>query len=221
MAMAFLESAVVIYLRVIYYPNGFDFPLQPIDMSIAKVEILRELATIIMLIGAGYVACKNKLERFAWFLYCFAVWDIFYYVYLKLLIDWPMSWLTWDILFLIPVTWVGPVLSPIIVSLTMILLSAVIICQIRKGKTTINKLQWTGLIVGSLIIILSFITDYTEFILEHYSISELWSLQNKSALFDLSIQYIPQSFDWWIFGLGQGIILLITGGMYFSKSKYN
>ena len=82
-AMGFLESAVVIYLRKIYYPNGFSLPLVAIDKDILLTELLREAATIIMLLTVGIIAGKTKVSRFAYFIFCFGVWDIFYYVFLK------------------------------------------------------------------------------------------------------------------------------------------
>ena len=116
-AMAFLEAIVVVYLRQLYYPQGFDFPLSPLAPKTIAMEWLREIATIIMLVAVGAIAGKNPLQKFASFLYSFAVWDIFYYVGLKLILDWPSSLLTWDILFLFPVRWIGPVLAPVICSL--------------------------------------------------------------------------------------------------------
>src|SRR5665648_874707 len=78
-AMGMLESSVVIYLRELYYPDGFQFPLKATSYTIAVTEIFRELSTLIMLLGIGVLAGKNKHERFAWFIYSFAIWDIFYY----------------------------------------------------------------------------------------------------------------------------------------------
>ncbi|CAN5476760.1 hypothetical protein BH10BAC1_BH10BAC1_14060 [soil metagenome] len=115
-AMGFLETSIVVYLRKLYYPAGFEFPLVPVPIDIATTEFWREVATIIMLIGAGVMAGKNATQRFVFFLYSFAIWDIFYYVFLKLLRNWPESLFTWDILFLIPVPCVGPVIAPCIVS---------------------------------------------------------------------------------------------------------
>ena len=126
-AMGFFEAAVVIYLRKLMYPAGFSFPLAPIEHGLAVTEILREAATLIMLLSAGILAGRYATERFAWFIYAFAIWDIFYYIFLKLLIGWPESFMTWDILFLIPATWVGPVITPVIVSLSMIVLAAVVL----------------------------------------------------------------------------------------------
>lgn len=110
--MAFLESAVVVYLRAIYYPDGNLFPMKLIEGRIAVTELWREAATMVMLITVAVIVSKRAIERFAWFIYAFAIWDIFYYVFLYFLLGWPQSLLTWDILFLIPVTWTGPVLAP-------------------------------------------------------------------------------------------------------------
>ena len=83
-AMGFLEGAVVIYLRKIYYPDGFDFPLNIIQNDIALVEFLREAATLMMLITIGVIAGSNRTERLLFFCYCFGIWDLVYYAVLKI-----------------------------------------------------------------------------------------------------------------------------------------
>ncbi|MGC9344983.1 MAG: hypothetical protein ACP5E3_19925 [Bacteroidales bacterium] len=209
-AMAFFESSVVIYLRELMYPEGFDFPLAPISPDLALTEILREAATLIMLVMIGVLAAKTIAEGFAWFLYSFAIWDIFYYVFLKLLIGWPESFLTWDILFLIPVTWTGPVLTPVLVSLLMILLAIILIFYSTKNvQVKIKPLEWTGLIGGSLILILSFTWDYSTFILKEYSLSEIFTVPDKTSLYDYAIGYIPVKFPWSIYFTGIIIILAV------------
>ena len=133
--MAFLESAVVVYLREILYPGGFDFPLRPISAHLALTELLREVATLVMLLTTGMLGARSMASPagaepgsrnsgrsrfspgFAWFLYIFAIWDIFYYVWLKALMDWPQSWWEWDVLFLIPTVWLGPWVSPVLIAL--------------------------------------------------------------------------------------------------------
>ena len=143
-AMAFLESVIVIYLRKLYYPNGFSFPLRGfIEPSVLQVEIFREFSTIVMLLCVAYLAGKKFYDKFAYFMLGFAVWDIFYYVWLKLILDWPVSLLTWDVLFLIPWVWVGPVLAPIISSLTMVGLCFSILSLQDKGYSfKINVKEW-------------------------------------------------------------------------------
>src|SRR3972149_9492425 len=119
-AIALVESAVVVYLRELHYPEGFRFPLKLIIDKTVIVELYREIATVIMLLSIGALVGKIFWERFAYFLIAFGVWDIFYYVWLKVAIGWPVSILDWDILFLIPVPWIGPVIAPVLVSLLMI-----------------------------------------------------------------------------------------------------
>jgi hypothetical protein len=205
--MGFLESAVVVYLREIYYPQGFNFPLAPISQHIALTEILREAATIIMLLGIGYVSGRNFSTRFAWFIYSFAIWDIFYYVFLKLLLGWPESLLTDDILFLLPITWVGPVSAPIIISISMILLAMLIIVKDYTGNVTkLKKADWLLFIIGSFVLILGFTWDYSKFFLKHHSIWELFALPDNKALYKTASEYIPGNFNWLLFIVGQIII---------------
>jgi hypothetical protein len=207
--MAFLETAVVIYLRELLYPGGFSFPLAPMPGHLVLTEILREFATVLMLIGAGMMTGKTFSSRFAWFIYAFAIWDIFYYVFLKVLIGWPESIMTWDILFLIPTTWTGPVLSPVIVSFTMILLALTILVHEEKTfNTRILWKEWFMLAAGSVILILAFTWDYSVFMLNHYSLKELWTLPDKQMLYNTALSYIPTEFNWVLFGLGETVILL-------------
>jgi len=205
-AMGYLESSVVVYLRAILYPHGFEFPLATMNEQLAITEIFREAATIIMLLGIGIIAGRNSSERFAWFIYSFAVWDIFYYVFLKLLLNWPESFMTWDILFLIPTNWVGPVISPIIVSISMIVFALFILKANQKhSKVRISIFEWTLLIIGSLVLIVAFTWDYSNYMLQFYSITEIWSIP-KEKLYELSTRYIPVKFNWYLFWVGEGII---------------
>lgn len=205
-AMGYLESAVVVYLRAIMYPKGFEFPLATMNEQLALTEIFREAATLIMLLGIGFLVGRNGSERFAWFIYAFAIWDIFYYVFLKVLLNWPESFMTWDILFLIPTTWVGPVISPVIVSLTMIVFAFLILrANQKQDRVRIFLKEWLLLIAGSLVLILAFTWDYSKFVLHYYSFTELWSIP-KEELYGLTAKYIPVSFNWFLFWLGEFII---------------
>jgi len=217
-AMAFMESAVVVYLREIFYPDGFRFPLSPVTGSIAITEIFREAATIIMLLCLGYIAGKKFTDRFAWFLYAFALWDIFYYVFLKIILNWPDSFLSWDILFLIPLVWVGPVICPIILSLTMILLAQVILYFTNKSiGIKIKTVEWLLLVMGSIVVIVSFTIDYAHYVLSHFNFTELWAIVRSDKLYLLSLQYLPDQFNWWIFILGE-MIILAGIAVYFKRN---
>lgn len=207
-AMAALEAIVVVYLRQLYYPLGFDFPLTMLTSKMVSVEWLREAATIAMLIAIGMIAGRTSLQRFAWFLYCFAIWDIFYYIWLKLLLNWPASLLTWDILFLIPVPWVGPVLAPVICSLTMILLGGMIIyLQKRRDSFYIIPIEWTLMIIGVVIILLTFMWDYSSIIINDGLLSKFWVLTNDTHLLSNILTFIPTTYSWAAFIVGELLIL--------------
>src|SRR4051812_22949922 len=81
-AMGMFESAVVIYLRELFYKDGFSFPLKTNPADIARIEVFREAATIVMLVASGIIAGNSKLQRFAYFVLAFAIWDLFYYIFL-------------------------------------------------------------------------------------------------------------------------------------------
>ena len=205
-AMGFMESAVVIYLRELYYPGGFKFPLVPIPPHIALIEFLREAATLIMLVTIGILSGKNTTQRFCFFLFCFAVWDIFYYVFLKIFLDWPESLLTPDILFLIPVPWVGPVIAPCIASCTMILLTLMVVYHHEKNiPVSINRKEWMLLIIGTLVMITSFTRDYFNYISQNNR--SAWSPGVENKLFAEFLDYIPLTFNWSIFLTGELILL--------------
>jgi hypothetical protein len=159
-AMGFLETAVVVYLRLHFYPHGFAFPLADIPKGILVVEVIREVATIVMLGAVGWIAGRNPLCRFAYFSIAFGLWDIFYYVFLKLTLDWPTSLFTDDILFLIPLPWVSPVLAPVLVSLCLITAGIAVVHRDSVGTpVTIAPLRWAIISLGGLLILASFLTD--------------------------------------------------------------
>jgi len=200
-AMGFLETAVVVYLRELYYPNGFSFPLTVMDQRVGIIELLREAATVIMLSGVGVLAGRSFNQRFAFFLVAFAIWDIFYYVFLKLLIDWPESFFTWDILFLIPVPWIGPVLAPCLICLAMLLLAFVMIYrELTHPNIGLNGREWLLLVAGSLVVVASWTSDFLAY-----------SSNKGPAVADTSLTllstYVPQTYNWYVFSAGECILL--------------
>ncbi len=211
-AMAYLESAVVVYLRALYYPEGFEFPLVPMDRSLVTTEVWREAATIIMLLAPAAILTRSRMERFAWFCFGFGVWDIFYYVWLKALLGWPSSLLSRDLLFLIPVPWVGPVWAPCAISLGLIALSAVIL----RGRSVSSNYRmdawtWALLVGGALLFIVSFTLDPLARVEGIDALGSLSSMGDAGAraLMD-GREYIPDRYPWPWFAAGA---LLATLGV--------
>ena len=215
-AMGILEAIVVAYIRKLYHPTGFDFPLKATSPELVHTELIREITTIIMLIMIAVITGKNFLQKFSYFIFCFGVWDIFYYVGLKLFLNWPPSLLTWDVLFLIPVPWIGPVLAPIICSLTMILLAMSIVYLQEKGYVVRLKFSdWALIIVGAVTIFSSFIWDYTSIIISGGFLSDYWTLVTNGKFQDIVTRYIPSYYNWYLFAVGE--ILIITAVLLIIK----
>jgi hypothetical protein len=211
-AFGYLEGAVVTYLRALheparlhFYPNrpaSEMFPLLTLDqlraaapeqMRVLVAEIGREAATLVMLASVGLAVARNRREWAAAFAIAFGVWDIVFYTTLKLLIDWPASFLTWDILFLIPLPWVGPVIAPILVSGAMVV--AGLWCLSREAASKPLRIRYwniIGVLAGALVIIVSF------------------TLDNRNIL----AGGMPQPFHWSVFmlGLGIGIASYVAAG---------
>lgn len=161
-AFAYIEAAVVVYLRRIFHPDGFRFPLHnfginPLWKRLLITEIGREAATLVIIFTSSWLFGQSLHERFAYFLTIFAIWDIFYYIWLKLLIDWPASIMDWDILFLIPTTWAGPVLAPVLISLTLLVFAMTILYRYSCGTPVrVALMDWFGFILAGLTMVVSF-----------------------------------------------------------------
>jgi len=212
-AMGFLESTVVIYLRELYYANGFEFPLQLIPARIARVEFLRELATLIMLVAAGIIAGRTRLERFAYFVFAFAIWDLFYYLFLYLCIGWPQSLSTWDILFLLPVPWVGPVWAPCLLCMMIIGALHMVAKTNKKLYHSISIAHWWMMITGAFVSSVAFMWDY----LAHtHRQNNSWSILSSDNLFSDMSAYIPQQFNHALFFTG---FLFMCGSLILSFLK--
>jgi len=159
-AFAFVESSVVVYLRDLYYPEGFVFPLKPIGTGHILVELFREFSTIIMLVSIGWLAGTTHWQKMAWFMISFSIWDIFYYVWLKAILNWPTSVFDWDVLFLIPVPWIGPVIAPVLISILLIVAGALILRRENtEGGFRAPQLAWWLAIAGTLCVLYSFTRD--------------------------------------------------------------
>jgi hypothetical protein len=154
------------------------------------IEIGREAATLVMLLGVAMLAGMQRWERFLAFCVSFGVWDLFYYVWLWLLIGWPPSLLTWDVLFLIPVPWTGPVLAPVIVSVLLVVGGLLLWRKGARGEPVRFPIPLRILaLTGALLVLGSFVLDF-RLVLR---------------------QMEPPPFRWGLFGLGVslGVVALV------------
>ena len=121
-AMAWLEAACVLYIRTLVdrIEPYQSMPL-PIDAALGNVELVREAATLVMIAAVGLLAGRTWRRRAGYAAIAFGVWDIFYYVFLYVISGWPKTLFDWDILFLLPLPWWGPVLAPVSIAAVMIL----------------------------------------------------------------------------------------------------
>src|SRR6516162_7390342 len=114
-AFGFVEAAVVVYLRAasgllpgyqgtladVVRLAGTPYRQDQVALppSLLTVEVFREAATILMLVAVAMLAARVARERWAAFLWCFAIWDAAYYTGLWATIRWPQSLTTADVLF--------------------------------------------------------------------------------------------------------------------------
>jgi hypothetical protein len=159
-AMGYLEATVVVYLRAaIDVPSAV--PAQPkILGAFEAVETVRELATLVMIAAVGWLAGRTRLERLAWAAVVFGAWDIIYYLGLRQLIGWPPDLATWDVLFLVPVPWVGPVWAPIAVSAALVGFGLAGARRLRAGlPVVVGRARALAALAGGGLVIASFVLD--------------------------------------------------------------
>jgi hypothetical protein len=177
-SFGFVEAAIVVYLRALYepihrrvYPDAAPDALFPIllpqDLEAVgptrglAIELVREAATLVMLAAVGLAAARDFRQWLAGFLFAFGVWDVFFYVSLKAVLGWPESLGTWDLLFLLPVPWVGPVLAPLLVALTMIATGATVLGREAAGRPVqLRWGHWLAIGGGGLVLVIAFCWDW-------------------------------------------------------------
>jgi hypothetical protein len=200
----FVEAVVVVDLRAILSPISRQtgrispdgvFPMisiarldeaDPVAARLMRVETLREAATLLMLAGVGLASGRTFLQRFSAFLIAFGTWDLCYYLFLKILLGWPASVWTWDVLFLIPVPWAAPVLAPAVVAASMASAGSVVLWWESAGRPfRVSAAEWAAIVAGGLILVVAF----------------CWDWRNLAA------GGMPNSFPWHVFLAGEAIAL--------------
>lgn len=156
-AMAYLEAAIVVYLRQAYYAEHVleIFPPRMLSEVDMVVELGREVATLVMILAVASLVARGVVAVFAAFVYIFGVWDIFYYVWLKVTIGWPASWAEWDILFLIPWAWAGPWLTAVAIALLFVLWGGAVHVSGRTCRMTARAV--ISFLAGTVLTIAAFL----------------------------------------------------------------
>jgi hypothetical protein len=160
LAMAYAEAAVVVYLRRHLGIEDLMRDIPPLDRLIVQVEVGREAATLLMLLAGGWATGRTLQARLGFAFFAFGLWDIFYYAWLKVLLGWPPSLLAPDILFMIPLPWWGPVLSPVLVaSLAAAGGARAVIADDRGSPIRPRPAEWAAAAAGTLAILYAFMAD--------------------------------------------------------------
>jgi hypothetical protein len=192
-AMALLEAAVVAYLRTLI---GRIDPYQasplPVPQHLMRIELAREVATLAMLGAVAWLAGRERRTRLGYFLVAFGVWDVFYYAFLVPMTGWPRSPFDWDVLFLIPLPWWGPVLAPVSIAALMIAGGTLVTQFAREGRAPWPR-RW-ALASGMGVVVLAlyaFMADALR--------APSWSAQALGRI-------LPASFDWPLFAVALALM---------------
>jgi hypothetical protein len=182
-AMAWVEAATVYYLRLMtdrIVP--YQDPPLPLAALLGHVELVREGATLVMLLTVGMLAARTWRKRFAYALVAFGVWDILYYVFLRVVSDWPRSPFDWDILFLLPLPWWGPVFAPVCIALVMILWGTVATqYEDTSPAKALTRTLWGACAIGIALALYVFMAD---------------ALRSLPLGLDATRSVLPTSFNW-------------------------
>jgi hypothetical protein len=193
--MAWVEAACVYYLRVMvdrvepYQPD----PL-PIRGILGEVELVREGATLLMLAMTGILAGRTWRARLGYTAIAFGFWDILYYVFLRIISGWPASPFDWDILFLLPLPWWGPVLAPVSIASLMIVWGTLVTqWHDRKPATRFARAWWCVSAAGILLALGVFMAD---------------SIRTLPGGLATVRQVLPTAFNWPMFDTA--LLLMVT-----------
>jgi hypothetical protein len=197
-AMAWVEAACVYYLReLVDRVQPYQANPLPIRGLIGPVELVREAATLVMLLCVGTVAGRRWRERFAYTALAFGIWDIFYYAFLRIMTPWPSSLLDWDILFLLPLPWWGPILAPMSIATLMIVWGTIVTQSRRLRVMSPGLMPWALGAAGTALALYVFMAD---------------SLHLAHRGIEATRQVLPTRFNWPLFGIALVLMAMPVAG---------
>jgi hypothetical protein len=184
-AMAWIESATVYYLRLMVdRVEPYQAHPLPIQGVLGQVELVRELATLVMLLTVGILAGRTWYERLGYTAIAFGIWDIFYYVFLRIMCGWPRSLFDWDILFLLPLPWWGPVLAPVSIAILMIVWGTLATQSRDRLASSLPWPSWGMSAAGVLLALYVFMAD---------------ALRTMDEGIEAMTRMLPTAFSWSVF----------------------
>ena len=184
-AMAWMESATVYYLRLMFDRlEPYQPDAMPMRGVVGPVELVRELATLVMLFTVGLLAGRTRRSRIGYMAIAFGAWDILYYVFLKVIYGWPKSLFDWDVLFLLPLPWWGPVLAPMLIAALMVVWGTLITQRPNRSATPIGPTLWGVSWVGIALALYVFMAD---------------TIRTAGQGVDAVRMVLPTSFNWPLF----------------------
>ena len=169
LAFGWIEAAVVVYLREIYLREAslqgaasvtsFLFSLVSLPGHLVAVEMVREACTLLVLGAVAWLAGRRYADRAGAFLLAFGIWDLTYYADLKLVLGWPDSLSTWDILFLIPLPWVAPVWAPATIAVVFVLTGSYLFWTPERQRRY-GKVDLAILVASAVLTMAAFLTEW-------------------------------------------------------------
>lgn len=193
-AMAWMEAATVLYIRTLVDRiQPYQAEPLPLHGSLGNVELWREAATLVLLGAVGWLAGRTWRQRAAYAAIAFGFWDVFYYVFLRQISGWPSTLFDWDILFLLPLPWWGPVLAPVSIAILMILWGT-LVTQVNERSGTVHaRWTWASSALGIALALGVFMTD---------------ALRALPHGRDAILQVLPAAFNWPLFATA--VLLMAT-----------
>jgi hypothetical protein len=141
------------------------------------LEVGRELSTILLVTLMAWAVSRTVAQGFASFSLAFGVWDLAYYLWLRLLTGWPASLFDWDFLFAAPLPWVAPVLAPLLVAATMTGTGVVFLwLDASERPMRPGAGHWATVLLGAAAILAAFWWDFRNIMDEGYPNPFHWPL---------------------------------------------
>jgi hypothetical protein len=199
-AMAWVEAASVFYIRTLVDRiEPYQAHPLPINDALGYVELWREAATLVMIATVGLLAGRTWRHRAGYAALAFGAWDILYYVFLRLISGWPKTLMDWDILFLLPLPWWGPVLAPVSIALVMILWGT--LATQSDDSATGARWSWALGWIGIMLALAVFMID-------------TWRALPNGR--DAILQVLPTTFNWPLFSLA--LLLIASPALHLARA---